>query len=149
MPTGPSDPLMYFSGISPEDVDALFAFLDESGLSAYAGGIAPKNGFNSPWSTDLDIRIQQDLPVWKDHSLQVFLDIENALNLFSDSNNVKRYADTGDIQEGVRVFEVSERDPVALANTSQYVLNRVYFEGTNRDVDDSVYRIQLGIRYKF
>ena len=149
VPTGPSDPLMDFSGISPEDVDALFAFLDESGLSAYAGGIAPKNGFNSPWSTDLDIRIQQDLPVWKDHSLQVFLDIENALNLFSDSNNVKRYADTGDIQEGVRVFEVSERDPVALANTSQYVLNRVYFEGTNRDVDDSVYRIQLGIRYKF
>jgi hypothetical protein len=149
VPTGPSDPLMDFSGLSQGDVDALFAFLDESGLSAYAGGIAPKNEFNSPWSTDLDIRIQQDLPIFKDHSLQVFLDIENALNLFSDSNNVKRYADTGDIQEGVRVFEVNERDPVALANTSQYVINRVYFEGTNRDVDDSVYRIQLGIRYKF
>ncbi|MBT8068066.1 MAG: TonB-dependent receptor [Gammaproteobacteria bacterium] len=149
VPTGPSDPLMDFSGLSQGDIDALFAFLDESGLSAYAGGIAPKNGFNSPWSTDLDIRIQQDLPIFSDHSLQVFLDIENALNLFSDSNNVKRYADTGDIQEGVRVFEVNERDPVALANTDQYVINRVYFEGTNRDVDDSVYRIQLGIRYKF
>ena len=149
VPTGPSDPLMDFSGLSQGDIDALFAFLDESGLSAYAGGIAPKNGFNSPWSTDLDIRIQQDLPMWRDHSLQIFLDIENALNLFSDSNNVKRYADTGDIQEGVRVFEVNERDPVALANTDQYVINRVYFEGTNRDVDDSVYRIQFGIRYKF
>jgi len=149
VPTGPSDPIMDFSGLSAEDVSDLFAFLDESGLSAYAGGIAPKNGFNSPWSTDLDIRIQQDLPVFKDHSVQLFLDIENALNLFSDGNNVKRYADTGDIEEGVRLFEVNERDPVALANTSQYVINRVYFEGTNRDVDDSVYRIQLGIRYKF
>ncbi|MGB5334545.1 MAG: TonB-dependent receptor, partial [Woeseiaceae bacterium] len=145
VPTGPSDPLMDFSNLSQGDIDALFAFLDESGLSAYAGGIAPKNGFNSPWSTDLDIRIQQDLPVWRDHSLQVFLDIENALNLFSDSNNVKRFADTGDIQEGVRVLEVAG---AGLANTNQYVINRVYFEGTNRDVDDSVYRIQLGIRYK-
>ncbi len=84
--------------------------------------------------------------MWREHSVQVFLDIENALNLFSDSNNVKRYADTGDIEEGVRVLEVAG---AGLANTSQYVINRVYFEGTNRDVDDSVYRIQLGIRYRF
>ncbi len=107
VPTGPSDPLMDFSGLSAQDVSDLFAFFDESGLSAYAGGIAPKNGFNSPWSTDLDIRIQQDIPMWREHSVQVFLDIENVLNLFSDSNNVKRYADTGDIEEGVRILEVA------------------------------------------
>ncbi|MDH3577304.1 MAG: TonB-dependent receptor [Gammaproteobacteria bacterium] len=146
VPTGPSDPLMDFSNLSASQVADLFAFLNESGLSAYAGSIAPKNGFNSNWSTDLDIRIQQDLPAWRDHSLQVFLDIENFLNLLSDNENVKRYADTGDIQEGVRVFEVAG---AGLANTDQYVINRVYFEGNNRDVDDSVYRIQLGIRYRF
>ncbi|MGB5449435.1 MAG: TonB-dependent receptor [Woeseiaceae bacterium] len=146
VPTGPSDPLMDFSNLSASQLSDLFAFLDESGLSAYAGGIAPKNGFNSNWSTDLDIRIQQDLPLWRDHSLQVFLDIENFLNLLSDNENVKRYANTGDIEEGVRVFEVAG---AGLANTDQYVINRVYFEGTNRDVDDSVYRIQLGIRYRF
>jgi hypothetical protein len=146
VPTGPSDPLMDFSNLSASQVSDLFAFLDESGLSAYAGGIAPKNGFDSNWSTDLDIRIQQDLPLWRDHSLQVFLDIENFLNLLSDNENVKRYANTGDIEEGVRVFEVAG---AGLANTDQYVINRVYFEGTNRDVDDSVYRIQLGIRYRF
>lgn len=146
VPTGPSDPLMDFSNLSASQVTDLFAFLDESGLSAYAGGIAPKNGFNSNWSTDLDIRFQQDLRLWRDHSLQVFLDIENFLNLLSDNENVKRYADTGDIEEGVRVFEVAG---AGLANTDQYVINRVYFEGTNRDVDDSVYRIQLGIRYRF
>ncbi|MBT8101969.1 MAG: TonB-dependent receptor [Gammaproteobacteria bacterium] len=149
VPTGPSDPLMDFSNLSSSEIDGLFAFLDESGLSQYAGGIAPKNGFNSPWSTDLDIRIQQDLPMWKDHSLQVFFDIENVLNLLSDRNNVKRYADTDDIQEAVRVLEINERDPVALGNTDQFVITRWYDEGTNRDVDDSVYRIQLGVRYKF
>lgn len=149
VPTGPNDPRMDFSNLSQAEIDGLFAFLDASGLSAYAGGIAPKNGFNSPWSSDLDIRIQQDIPVWRDHEFQIFLDIENALNLFGSGNNVKRYADTGDIQEGVRVLEISERNPAAIGNTDQFVITRWYDEGVNRDVDDSVYRIQLGIRYRF
>jgi Carboxypeptidase regulatory-like domain/TonB dependent receptor-like, beta-barrel len=152
VPTGPTDPRMDFSNLSQAEIDGLFAFLAESGLSAYAGGIAPKNGFNSPWSSDLDIRIQQDVPVpWGDgnHSLQVFFDIENVLNLFSDSSNVKRYADTDDIQEAVRVLEINERDPVAIGNTNQFAITRWYNEGLNRDVDDSVYRIQLGVRYRF
>jgi hypothetical protein len=149
VPTGPSDPLFDFSNLSASQLSDLFAFLDESGLSAYAGSIAPKNGFNENWSTDLDIRIQQDLPIWRDHSLQVFLDIENFLNLLSDSENIKRYADTDDIQEAVRVFEIAEFNAAAISNTDQFVITRWYNDGTNRDVDDSVYRIQLGIRYKF
>jgi len=149
VPTGPSDPLMDFTTnlggrYNQADVDAFFAFLDESGLSAYAGGIAPKNGFNSNWSSDLDIRIAQDIPVFKGHSVQITLDIENALNLFSDNGNVKRYADTGDIQEGVRVLQLTEVNV-----PGSYVVEDIFFEGTNRDVDDSVYRIQLGIRYNF
>ncbi len=145
VPTGPSDPLMDFSQLSQAEIDGLFAFLNESGLSAYAGGIAPKNGFNSPWSSDLDIRIQQDVPLpWgNDHRFQITLDIENVLNLFSDGSNVKRYADTGDIQEGVRVLQLDR------GNTSVFEVERWYDEGINRDVDDSVYRIQLGFRYDF
>ena len=149
VPTGPTDPLMDFSNLSAADVTALFDFLDRSGLSAYAGGIAPKNGFNSPWTTDLDIRIQQDIPLWRDHSLSLFFDIENALNLFSSSDNLNRYADTGDIQEGVRVLEINERNAAAIGNTDQFVITRWYDEGTNLDSDDSLYRIQLGIRFKF
>jgi len=143
VPTGPSDPLMDFSQLSQAEIDEFFVFLDSSGLSRYAGGSAPKNGFNSDWSSDLDIRIQQDIPLWKDHRLQVFFDIENALNLFSSSGNIKRFANTGDIQEGVRVLQLD------VNNTSQFEVERVYYEGTDRDVDDSVYRIQLGVRYKF
>jgi len=144
VPTDSGDPLFDFSGLTQAEIDGLFAFLDGSGLSGFAGGITPKNGFNSPWSNDLDIRIQQDIPLWSEHSLQVFFDIENVLNLFSDGNNVKRYADTGDIQEGVRVLEVGD-----VSNTSQFVITDWFDEGLNRDVDDSVYRIQLGFRYRF
>ncbi len=147
VPTGPSDPLMDFSNLSQAEIDGLFDFFDATGLSAYAGGIAPKNGFNSPWSSDLDMRIQQDIGLWKEHQVQLFFDIENVLNLFSDDNN-KRYADTDDIQEAVRVLEINERSP-AINNTAQYEITRWYDEGQNQDVDDSVWRIQVGIRYKF
>jgi len=146
VPTGPSDPSFDFSNLSAEDQAGLFAFLESSGLNQYAGGFSPKNGFNSPWSNDLDIRIQQDIPLLRDHQLQVFLNIENILNLFSDKRNVKVYADTGDIQEGVRVFEVGGS---GLGNTDQFVVRRWYDEGYNRDFDDSIYRIQFGLRYRF
>jgi hypothetical protein len=146
VPTGPADPLYDFSQLDPADTAALFTFLEQSGLSNYAGTIAPKNGFNSSWSNDLDIRIQQDFRVWNEHTISVFLDIENFLNLISDDNNLKRYANTGDIQEGVRVLEVSQDD---LNNTDQFVISQFYDEGTDLDVDDSIYRIQLGFRYRF
>jgi hypothetical protein len=148
VPTGPSDPLMDFSNLSQAQIDGLFDFFDATGLSAYAGGIAPKNGFNSPWSTDLDMRIQQDIGLWKEHQVQIFMDIENVLNLFSDDNN-RRYANTGDVQEAVRVLEINERDPAAINNFTQFEITRWYDEGLNFDVDDSVWRVQLGIRYKF
>lgn len=157
VPTGRDDPLMDFAanvnqplfpggpiGYTDADVDAFFSFLDRSGLSRYAGGIAPKNVFNSPWSSDLDIRISQELPLpWAEHSMQLFLDIENALNLFGKGGNLKRYADTGDIEEGVRVLQVDAN------GAGQYEVEDIFFEGTDRDVEDSVYRIQLGVRYNF
>ena len=147
VPTGPNDPLMNFSNLSQAEIDGLFDFFDATGLSAYAGGIAPKNAFNSPWTSDLDMRIQQDIGLWKEHQVQLFFDIENVLNLFGSSNN-HRYADTGDIQEGVRVLEINERSP-AINNTDEFEITRWYDEGQNQDVDDSVWRIQVGIRYKF
>ncbi len=145
VPTGPADPLMDFSGMDPADVDEFFAFLQRSGLNKYAGGIAPKNGFNSSWSTDLDLRLSQKMPLpWANNSIEIFLDIENALNLIlGDDENIKRYADTGDIQEGVRVIQADA------GNTAVYEVEDFFYEGSNRDVDDSVYRIQLGFRYQF
>ena len=148
VPTGPTDPLFDFSGLDAGEQAGLFDFLQSSGLNKYAGGFAPKNGFNSPWTSDMDIRIQQDIPLFRDHQLQLFLNIENILNLFSDSKNIKKYADTGDIQEGVRVLEV-QNFPPGIDNTDQFVIQRWYDEGTNRDFDDSIYRIQIGLRYRF
>ena len=154
-PTDAGDSLYDFSGLDPDDVTDLFAFLDRTGLSKYAGGIAPRNAFNSPWSSDLDIRIEQDFPLCSDHSLKVYFDIENALDLFTSSCNIKRYAHVDDVEEAARLFEISQSnrsDPTApINNTDQFEITNWYEEGHNwnRDVDDSVYRIQLGVRYRF
>ncbi|MDX1406358.1 MAG: TonB-dependent receptor [Woeseiaceae bacterium] len=151
VPTGPNDPLYDFSGLSASDVTALFEFLDRSGLSAYAGGIAPKNGFYGPWYTDMDIRIQQDFALpwgWgdRDHVASVFFDIENALNLIlGDDDNIRSFPDVDDVQEAARVLEVLGD----ISNTNQFVVNDWYDEGIDQDVDDSVWRLQLGFRYRF
>jgi hypothetical protein len=154
VPTGPTDPLVDFSSLDAAGTTQdFFNFLDATGLSRYAGTISPKNAFNEPWTSDLDVRIAQDIPLpWADHSFKVFLDIENILNLFSDSNNIQRYADIGDIQEGVPVLD-------AAFNGTQYVYSNfnpgngnsapTYNITNQRDVDDSVWRIQLGFRYQF
>lgn len=148
IPEGPNDARFDFSGLAADEVTAFFQFLDDAGLSRYAGQVTPKNGFTSPWSTDMDIRISQDVPLpWADHSFNVFLNIENVLNLFSDDGNIRRYADTGDIQEGIRLLEVLGDT----SNTSQFVVSDWYDEGLNwqRDVNDTIWKAQLGFRYQF
>lgn len=155
VPTGPDDPLVDFSVLEAQGtLNDFFAFLDETGLSKFAGQIAPKNGFTGPWNSDLDLRISQDIPLpgW-DHKLRFFFDIENFLNLISDDQNVAKFPDGGDVQEGLPVL-----DAVLSEDGSQFVLSNFNPGGgfhteprlpEDLDVDDSVWRIQLGIRYEF
>ncbi len=170
VPTGPNDPLVDFTGATQQQLDEFFGFLRTTGLDRFAGQISPKGGFEQPWSTDLDIRIQQDVPLpWADHSFKLFLDIENVLNLFSNSSNLQRFADNGDINEAVPVLDAalsadgtqfiySNFDPgndrfnggatnaVNGGDTSRFTLADV---PSDLDVDDSIWRIQFGIRYEF
>jgi outer membrane receptor for ferrienterochelin and colicin len=158
VPTGPSDPAYDFTtNVSDEpcdggddgcftqaDVDQFFAFLDSSGLSKYAGGIAPKNGFTGKWSSDLDLRISQEIGMFDGHQLQIFLDIENVLNIFSDGNNLRRYNASGDVPEALRTLQLDD------GVTDVYEVENIFFENPVRtDVDDTLYRIQLGVSYRF
>ncbi len=60
VPTGPGDTKVDLSGIA--DQAAFFSFLSSSGLDKFAGQIAPRNGFTSPWASRWDFGIRQEIP---------------------------------------------------------------------------------------
>jgi len=156
VPTGPNDPLVDFSKMDEQGTTQdFFDWMERKGLDKYAGEISPKNGFEQPWNTDMDIRISQEIPLPKyNHHLVFFFDIENVLNLFSDSDGLQRYWSSGDVQEGLPIL-----DAALSSDGSQYIYSNFNPGGNNTrapnynpkfyDVDDSVWRIQLGIRYEF
>ncbi|WDI31408.1 TonB-dependent receptor [Hyphococcus flavus] len=144
VPTGPSDPLIDTSMLSAADVDALFAFLDSSGLSEYAGQIAPRNAFKDPWFKDMDIRISQDIPgFFGSDRFQVFVDIENALNLIDDGMNVFERWDRGNVAEGVEVYELGG------ISGGQYIISAFEDPELQQEVNPSVWAVQFGVRYDF
>ncbi len=78
VPTGLNDPIVNFA--DGFDTDAFFAFLDETGLSGYAGSIAPRNAFNSGWWGTADLRIEQQFPAFReDHRFAGYITIQQLL----------------------------------------------------------------------
>ena len=145
VPNGISDPL--FSPASfGGDVAQQQAFIDYingSELAQYRGGIAARNGDNSPMSTMVDLRIQQDLPAFDaDHSFRLFIDIENIGNLLND--------DWGRIE---RTRYEYERDVVsAVINNGQYEYLRLNSDSSIKNMEvlsQSVWQLQIGLKYEF
>jgi len=154
VPTGVDDPRVDMSQLeSAGTLDDFMDFLNSSGLNKYAGQVSPKNGFTGPSNYDLDLRISQAFPLpGFNHSLVLFLDFENILNMFSDSNNVQTFMDNGDVSEGVPVL-----DALLSEDGSQFIY-RGFNPGGSKpsdfnpieiDVNDTVWRVQIGLRYNF
>ncbi|MEO0879392.1 MAG: TonB-dependent receptor [Pseudomonadota bacterium] len=155
VPTGPNDPLFDFSNVPADNLAELFAFLDSSGLSEFAGGFAPRNQFRDPWFVDVDFRFQQELPTLVDGLRSIFyVDIENFLNLIDSDRNVLRTFDRGNSREGVPVFEIDE-----INDQGQFVVNARGLEsqitgGSTGDIFDrnaaqSLWAVQFGLRFEF
>ena len=77
VPTGLSDPRFDFSGMTSAQQDAMFAFINSSGLARFAGGIAPKNTFSEPWVNRLDLKLSQQIPIHGSAKLSLFFDFVN------------------------------------------------------------------------
>jgi hypothetical protein len=139
------DPLVTYS--TPEFAAAVNAFIDGSNLSRYRGQIAPRNAFNSPWVSNANLRLAQEIPLGvQDLRAVVTLDIQNVLNLIN--NDWGQLASVGfpyvapvlyaSIEDGQYVYRpANASDPVPRKPT-QSVSSL-----------PSVWRIALGFRIEF
>jgi hypothetical protein len=139
VPTGPTDPLVVFA--SSFNQDDFFDFVNASGLSKYSGQIAPRNAFYSGWWTSFDIRIEQELPGFREeHRFAAFLTIRNFCNFIND--------DWCTLKE---VAFPRAQDVVDMRiEGDQYVFERFFApSGELRAVDASLYEIRVGLKYDF
>jgi outer membrane receptor for ferrienterochelin and colicin len=59
------------------------AYIGQQGLEKYRGRIVPRNSHRSPWLSVLDLRLSQELPIFRKSRGVVMLDIENLANLIN------------------------------------------------------------------
>jgi hypothetical protein len=88
VPTGIDDPLVSWGSRNQyRDTEgvAFMEFVDETpGLREYKGQIVPRNTGRAPWIHQFDINITQEIPVWREHKLELILNIQNVGNLIND-----------------------------------------------------------------
>lgn len=139
IPTGVNDPNVSFA--PGFDTQAFFDFINKNGLGGYAGGAAERNSQANPWVHRLDVKFEQEIPVWESVGLTFYIDFLNVLNwLDADWGLTEEYGFPfdrkvvdADISGGQYVF--NEFDPESI---------RVQSNGTR-----SRWAIQLGARLSF
>lgn len=145
VPSGPNDPLFAATSFGGDAglQQAFFDYINNSELAQYAGGIAERNGDNSRWSTIVDLRFQQQFPgVLDGHKTFFFLDIENLGNLIND--------DWGHITRTRYEYERQVAAAQIVNGQFEYFnLNSPSSIANNETLNNSLWQIQLGVRYEF
>ncbi|MFZ2509098.1 MAG: TonB-dependent receptor [Steroidobacteraceae bacterium] len=130
------------------------AFIQSQELERYRGKIVPRNSGRSPWVTTVDLRLAQEIPVWRNARGVVSLDIENLANMINN--------DWGQVSQVSFIYVSPVLDVNRIATTgcpggapSCYVYRpRLGQTGPTAPVTsltalNSVWRVQLGVRFEF
>ncbi len=126
VPTGPNDPLVAFDPSFP--VAEFFDYLDEAGLSKFAGGPVDRASEHSKFVNIWDLKVVQTLPIWDRVYTEVFLDFKNF------GNAINR--DWGVVEEAGFPFILEVAD-------AEIVNDQYFFT----DFDPESVRVQTG-RYR-
>ena len=143
IPTGPNDPLVTFA--PGFDTAGFFSFIEANDLSQFAGSIAPRGAVTQPTTADIDLRFTQEVPTFLDgHKLEFSVNFENFLNFIDKDAGVQRFVNTSNTAEGVDVLAAS------IVN-GQFVYDNFNPNAVNifTDTGDTLWRIQVGAKYKF
>lgn len=140
VPTGMDDPNVVFG---PDfNADAFFAFVEDAGLGKYAGGIAPRNVSYSDWWTKVDLRVEQELPGFREgHRAKAFFVINNLTNLLNDDWGVLYQAG---FPQTTQVVDVE------LTGDNRYQFNEFFSPaGQSREASPSLWEVRIGFKYDF
>jgi outer membrane receptor for ferrienterochelin and colicin len=133
------------------DVDA---FVQRNGLERYRGKIVPRNSHTSPWTSILDLRLQQELPIWGRMRGAVTLDVENLANMID--NEWGRVSQVSFIYVSP-VLDVNRIETAGCPNGAAECFVYRPRSGQTGPTDPirtlsalpSVWRVQLGVRFEF
>lgn len=148
VPTGPDDTRVAWADTAQRD--AFFRFVESSSLKDFKGSNPRRNSETSPWLQTVDLKLTQQIPLFKSVRAEVFANILNFANLFD--------SDWG-IQEEVpfsyrRAVAGATLNPTANNGKGQwnYVFNSTTLNGVPVTVDEtpvSRWQAQIGMRIKF
>lgn len=145
-----SDPkVTYAPGFN---IAAFNDFLQTSGLMNHSGKIAPRNAFNTPDLTTIDLRISQELPAFVPNGAKVlvYMDIENLGNLL---NNKWGVLEQYDFSRMVPVVNVQCGNGAAGACAAPGAVYTYSGFGTVQNAfvrpERSLWQIKVGVKYKF
>lgn len=138
VPTGPDDSKVVFAANFPKE--QFFEYLNKTGLSKYAGEIAPRNEFDGKWWTKVDLRVEQELPAFvADHEASAFFVIENIGNLLNDDWGV--------------LYEPSFPSNFNVVNATivngKYSYNSFSAAEQSRVAQPSLWTMRVGVKYNF
>jgi hypothetical protein len=148
IPTGASDSRFDFSAMPQATQDAMFAYINKSGLSKYAGSYAPKNAFYQPWVNRLDLLVRQAIPLHvKTAKLELELAFTNFGSFLSTSifNYVERAPSTvNDVFDRVLVGNATIDNTTGKIKPTTWAPSTMLIDNTM-----SRWRIQLSARLSF
>jgi hypothetical protein len=92
VPTSTNDPLVSYDNATTQA--NLENLINSTRLGKFRGSVAPRNAFNSPWFTKIDLHVSQELPTGIGGSrVTLFADVENLGNLLDkDWGQIREYA---------------------------------------------------------
>ena len=148
VPSGPNDARVAWTDTAQRD--AFFRLVETTSLKDFMGSNPARNSETSPWLQTVDLKLTQQIPLFKSVRAEVFANILNFANLFN--------SDWG-IQEEVpfsyrRAVAGATLNPTANNGKGQwnYVFNSTTLNGVPVTVDEtpvSRWQAQIGMRIKF
>lgn len=143
VPTTGADPRVVFDSVASQTAfDALVTTL---GLDKYRGKIVPKNSQTSPDFFKVDFKVSQEIPAFLGGKFEVFMDIENVLNLIDSDWGSLRQVQFPYNAAIVRVACAATSG----SNCTQYRYSNVLAPNEVLQSRQSLYGIRVGARIKF